>query len=163
MHEYLQALKEIKEKMLKELVSYKEANQIQPVVAAEIKTLASGVEKLCHVIEEMEGVESSRRSMASGHGWYEGSYDGGSYRGDGGSYRGGSYDGGSYEGGSYEGGSYEGGSYDGSSGRRGRNAMGRFTSRDSGGFYDKLENLMMEAPSEHEREMLRDYMQRARK
>ena len=153
MHEYLQALKEIKEKLLKELVSYKEANQIQPVVAAEIKTLASGVEKLCHVIEEMEGGESSRRSMASGHGWYEGSYDGGSYHGDGGSYRGGSYDGGSYDN----------GSYDGSSGRRGRNAMGRFTSRDSGGFYEKLENLMMEAPSEHEREMLRDYMQRARK
>ena len=153
MHEYLQALKEIKEKLLKDLATYKDIDKIEPVFAVEIKTLASGIEKICNLIKDMEGGESSQRSMASGHGWYEGSYDGGSYRGDGGSYRGGSYDGGSYDG----------GSYDGSSGRRGRNAMGRFTSRDAGDFYEKLENLMMEAPSEHEREMLRDYMQRARK
>lgn len=144
MHEYINDLHEIKQNMLEELVSYKQAKDITPDKAAQIKTLASGVEKLCHIIDSME-VGSSRRGM-SRRGWYEGSYDGGSRRD-------GSYDGGIYDGGSYE---------DGASGRRGRDAMGRYTSRDSG-FYDKLENLMQEAPSESERTALKDMIHRMRR
>lgn len=119
-----------------------------------------------------------------GHG---GSYDysmnrGGSYN-QGGSYDGGtsnrgSYDGGtSNRGGSYDGGSYDGGSYDGrrgrdgdsdgryseeSSYRRGRDARGRYTSRDAGysGHTDrermigKLETMMEDATTEKERKAI---------
>lgn len=115
-----------------------------------------------------------------------GSYDysmnrGGSYN-QGGSYEGGtsnrgSYNRGSYEGGSYDGGSYDGGSYDGRKGRdgdsdgrysedrsyrRGRDAMGRYTSRDAGysGHTDrermigKLETMMDDATTERERKAI---------
>lgn len=134
MHEYINDLHEIKQNMLEELVSYKQAKEISPDKAAQIKTLASGVEKLCHIIDSMED-GSSRRGM-SRRGWYDGSYDGGSY----------------------EGGSYD----DGASGRRGRNAMGRFTSRESG-FYEKLDDLMQEAPSESERMALKDMIHRMKR
>jgi hypothetical protein len=98
---------------------------------------------------EMGG--NSGRGM-SRRGWYDGTFEGGSYR-----YN--SYDGGnSYRGDSYEGGSYK----DGASGRRGRNEIGRFTSRESG-FYEKLDDLMQEAPSESERIAMKDMIHRMKR
>lgn len=141
MHKHIDDLYEIKENVLEELASYKDAREIDPAVAGQIKTLASAAEKLCHLVEEMEQGGSSGRG-SSRRGLY-----------------GGVYEGGSREGGSREGGSYEGGS----SGRRGRNAMGRFTSRDSGGFHEALENALEQAPGEMERSVLQDMLNRQRR
>lgn len=141
MHE--QDLMAIKEKLMQELLTYKDVKKMEPPFAHEVKTLASAITKICMILDET-GEGSSRRGMAS-RGWYEGSFEGGSRRG------------GSYEGGSYEGGSYDGGS----SGRRGRNAMGRYTSRE-GGFREALEEAMAAAPSERDRRDIEDMLSRMR-
>lgn len=135
---YEQDLKQLKEKLMQELCSYKDVKKMEPPFAHEVKTLASAITKICMIMDE-EGEGSSRRGMAS-RGWYEGSFEGGSRRG-----------------GNYEGGSYEGGS----SGRRGRDAMGRYTSRE-GGFREALEEAMAAAPSERDRRDIEDMLSRVR-
>lgn len=133
MHEYEKELTGVKMRLLEELASYHQAKDITPDIAAQIKTLASAADHLCNVCEALkkDGGGSSGR-MSSGYGWH-----------DGGSYRGGS--------------SYDGGD---SSGRRGRDAMGRYTSRD-GGFREKLEEAMRMAPGDAERRDLEDMLARA--
>lgn len=102
--------------------------------------------------EESEMGGSSGRGM-SRRGWYDGTFEGGSYRSN-------SYDGGN----SYRGNSYDGSYEDGASGRRGRDAMGRYTSREGGkDFYSKLDDLMQEAPSESERTALKDMIHRMKR
>lgn len=134
-----------------------------------------------------DGQSMNRGSYNQGGGSYNsynqggsnqgGSYDGGSYNAGGSSNRGGSYDGGNSGRGSYDGGSYDGGSYDGRRGRdgdsdgryseegsyrRGRDARGRYTSRDAGysGHTDrermigKLETMMDDATTERERKAI---------
>ena len=161
-------LKEILEEQVKKIVK---KGDITPSELDNVYKVVDIVKDLA-TIEAMEGGEqgSSERSsyrgasyMPMGGSWD--SYRGGSYDGRGGSYRG-SYDG-SYRGGSYDGMSGDGrrGRDDDSDGRyseegsyrRGRDARGRYTSRDYSGHGDKesmiedLRMMMDEASSEKER------------
>ena len=131
----MHALYKLKDMLCEELEAIGEEERLDARTLATVDTLAHALKNLDRVImakeEEMEG----------------GSFD------DGGSFR--SYEGGSnqsYEG-SYEGsnrGSYR--SYDGYSGRRGRDRMGRFTSRRgysrSEELAQKLKKMAEEAPDE---------------
>jgi len=119
--------------------------------ADKLTELKKNILKIEMLEEKSEDNGSSGRGM-SRRGMYDGRYNG---------MYGGSYEGGnSYRGGSYEGGSYE----DGASGRRGRDSMGRYTSREGGkDFYSKLDDLMQEAPSESERMALADMVHRMKR
>lgn len=150
MHDYMRDIYEVKEKVLEELATYKAAEKIDPSIAGQIKTLASAADHLCNVVEGMEQGGSSSRGM-SGRGMYDGRYNG-------------------MFGGSYEGGSYD----DGYSGRRGRDSMGRYTSRDDGmsregmsrddgDYYERLERMIQQAPNENDKRAMQDMLHRIRR
>ena len=122
-------LMNLKEMLCEELAEYGRERELSPSSLQMIDTLAHACKNVCKIIESKEEFEYSMR------GSYRGSYEGGSNRG--GSYRGGySRDGYYYADG-------------GSSYRRGRDRMGRFTSRDASEMARKLREMMEEAPDEN--------------
>ena len=122
MHELYQ----LKEMLCKELSDYGKDGGLTLSSLGTIDTLAHACKNICKIIESKEEESYSR---------------------DGGSYRGGSYGDGSYYSNRY---SRDGYYYDdgGMSHRRGRDRMGRFTSRDASEMSRKLREMMEEAPDE---------------
>lgn len=89
------------------------------------------VDKLTHTLKSIKTTIAMMEAEEEG-GESRRSYEGGN---SGRWYPGYTYDGGASMRRSYDGGSYDGGSYaDGMSNRRGRDSMGRYTSRDGGGY-----------------------------
>lgn len=137
----MDALYELKEKLMKELEEYGN-KEMTPGSLEVVDKLAHAVKNLCKVIEAYEDEEYSQR------GGYDGGQGGGSYRG-----------GGRYSrmgGGSYRGGSYARG--------RGQNArrdsQGRYSSHgDPGEMVDQLEMLMQDAPNDQIKQQIRQLVQ----
>lgn len=157
-------------------LSYELEDMIEPVVKkGDISP--TELDNVYKAVKTMNYIETIKAMKEYGNSNDGSSYAmGNSYRG---VYRGGSYDGmnrGSYEGGMSNRGSYNSyeGSYDGRRGmdgdgdgryseRRGRDARGRYTSRDNYSREDnkeqmlsKLERMMAEATSESERQIVMD-------
>lgn len=126
-------LDKLKEDLIKELEDF-ERKGISVNNLSVVDTLAHAAKNVCKIQEACEG-GSSERSYRSWRSSREGSSREGSSRE-------GSYD-------------YE---YGGES-RRGRDAMGRYTSR-HGGMVEKLEELMDEAPDEQTRRELQKMIQK---
>lgn len=101
------------------------------------------LDKLTHTAKSLKTTIAMMEAEEEGGGESRRSYEGGN---SGRWYPGYAYDGGASMRRSYEGGgSYEGGSYaDGMSNRRGRDSMGRYTSRDGGGYsgHGSVEDIM---------------------
>ena len=152
-------LYELKEKLLDELEAYAENGKYSKEDVESIKYMASAVDHLCNIMEEMDGGEYS--------GSDGGSYRGGSYRGGrGGSYRYSRADGttdGMMTGGSYR----RGGSYARGGNRRGMvtNPTGRNQYSREGGYsraegdmaeiVEELRGMMDDLPEDKQREVQR--------
>ncbi|MBQ7737051.1 MAG: hypothetical protein IJT62_04375 [Oscillospiraceae bacterium] len=138
----MHALYNLKDMLCKELEEYGEQGEL---TAGSLEI----VDKLAHAVKNLDKVIWAKEEEMGG------SFDGGSF--DGGSYDDGSYRG-SYRGGSYRG-SYRGSYDDGYSSRRGRNAMGRFTSRRgysrAEDMAQQLKNLADQAPDERTKQDLK--------
>lgn len=149
----MNTMEDLKEMLCEEL---KEVVKKGDISSTELDNVYKAVKTL-NYLETIKAMQEYGGSSRDYSGRSYGSYDrGGSY---------GSYDGGSYEGSYDRGGSYERGSRDGSyegsrdySGRRGRDAMGRYTSRDGGySGHDKqqmvaeLENMMQRVSPEEKK------------
>ena len=119
MHE----LYNLKELLCEELSNYGRSRELSPSSLEMIDTLAHACKNVCKIIESKD---MEKYSMDGG------SYDG-SYYGNSRAY---SRDGYYYDGG-------------GMSGRRGRDRMGRFVSRDASEMARKLREMMEEAPDEN--------------
>lgn len=147
----MDALYELKEKLMKELEEYGN-KEMTPGSLEVVDKLAHAVKNLCKVIEAYEEEEYSQR----------GNYDDGQ---GGGSYRGGGRYSRNMGGGSYRGG--QGGYYtrDGSYARgRGQNArrdsQGRYSSHgDPGEMIEQLEMLMQDAPNDQIKQQIRQLVQ----
>lgn len=135
----MHALYNLKDMLCKELEEYGEAGEL---TAGSLEI----VDKLAHTIKNLDKIIWAKEEEMGG-----GSYDGGFDRG---SYEDGSYRG-SYRGGSYRG-SYRDSYDDGYSSRRGRNAMGRFTSRRGysrdGDMAQQLKNIASQVQDERARQ-----------
>lgn len=143
----MDALYELKEKLMKELEEYSQNGKYSKEDVETIKYMASAVDHLCNIVERAEEEEYSQRG---GMGSNRYSREGG--QGGGGSYRGGSY---RYSR-NYGGGSYARG--------RGQNArrdsMGRYSSAgDPGEMVEQLEMLMQDAPNEQIKQQIRQLVQ----
>ena len=142
-------LEKIEELLCDELDTFGEKDSINNAGELQVlDTTLHAMKNLYKVMDEAEGGSSYRsggnRSYYSRRG---GSYADGSYR----MY---SRDGGSYDDGSYDDGSYEGGgSY-----RRGRDRMGRFTSRSGGDMVERLKDMMHETEDPTEKKELRQFI-----
>lgn len=147
----MDALYELKEKLMKELEEYGN-KEMTPGSLEVVDKLAHAVKNLCKVIDAYEEEEYSQR------GNYDDGQGGGSYRGGGRYPR--NMGGGSYRGG--QGGNY---SRENSYARgRGQNArrdsMGRYSSHgDPGEMVEQLEMLMQDAPNEQIKQQIRQLVQ----
>ena len=110
----------LKEMLCKELCEYGKSHEISSASLQMIDTLAHACKNVCKIIESKDEEQYSGR----------------------GSYRDNSYYGNRY---SRDGYYYDDG---GMSGRRGRDRMGRFVSRDASEMAHKLRDMMAEAPDE---------------
>jgi predicted house-cleaning noncanonical NTP pyrophosphatase (MazG superfamily) len=123
----MKELMNLKQMLCEELEEYGRSPELSKSSLEMIDKLAHACKNVCKIIEAKDEEQYSR---------------------EGGSYRGGSYGDGSY----YGGGRYsrDGYYYDdgGMSHRRGRDRMGRFTSRDASEMAHKLREMMEEAPDE---------------
>ena len=120
MHE----LYNLKEMLCEELSNYGRSKELSKSSLEMIDTLAHACKNVCKIIEAKDDEQYSERG---------GSYRGNSYYGDSGRY---SRDGYYYDDG-------------GMSSRRGRDRMGRFTSRDASEMSRKLREMMEDAPDEN--------------
>ena len=116
----------LKEMLCKELSDYGKDGGLTLSSLGTIDTLAHACKNICKIIESKEEEQYSGRG-----GSYRGTYEGGSYYGNSNYSRDGYY--------------YDDG---GMSHRRGRDRMGRFTSRDASEMSRKLREMMEEAPDE---------------
>ena len=122
----MKELMNLKHMLCEELEEYGRSPELSKSSLEMVDKLAHACKNVCKIIESKEEESYSRRG-----GSYRGSYDGGSYYGNSNYSRDGYY--------------YDDG---GASYRRGRDRMGRFTSRDASEMSRKLREMMEEAPDE---------------